>query len=107
METKVRVRQLEMLKYILGFTGCLALNSEGKSGGIRLLWSKDVDLEIYLIQNIILMHEYVIKMNIVSGESQLCMVIRMLIGERKCGICSNVFMICLKDLGCVLGILTR
>ena len=46
METKIRGKRVEFLKYGLGFSGCYAVDSEGLSGGIGLFWTKDVSVEL-------------------------------------------------------------
>ncbi|KAG2411309.1 hypothetical protein I3760_Q012500 [Carya illinoinensis] len=39
-ETRMHSRAMERLKFKLGFFGCLAISSEGRSGGIALFWKK-------------------------------------------------------------------
>lgn len=45
-ETRLKAREVENCKYKLGFINCLAVDCAGKSGGITLLWNRDVDLAI-------------------------------------------------------------
>uniref|UniRef100_A0A8I6YAL9 Endonuclease/exonuclease/phosphatase domain-containing protein n=1 Tax=Hordeum vulgare subsp. vulgare TaxID=112509 RepID=A0A8I6YAL9_HORVV len=44
-ETKISTKRVESLQHTLGFTGCYDVTSVGLSGGIRLFWSKEVDVE--------------------------------------------------------------
>ena len=46
METKIKGKRVEDLKFSLGFSGCFAIDSDGLSGGIRLFWSSDVDVNL-------------------------------------------------------------
>ena len=46
METKIKGKRVEDLKFSLGFLGCFAIDSDGLSGGIGLFWSKDVDVKL-------------------------------------------------------------
>ena len=46
METKIRGKRVEDLKFTLGFSGCFAVDSDGLSGGIGLFWSKDVEVTL-------------------------------------------------------------
>ena len=43
METKIRAKRVEDLRYQFDFSGCFTVDSIGLSGGIGLYWSKDVD----------------------------------------------------------------
>ncbi|KAF5464386.1 hypothetical protein F2P56_014464 [Juglans regia] len=45
-ETKLSEKGMEKLKYRLGYKNCLAVSSEGRSGGIALLWKNDVNIVI-------------------------------------------------------------
>ena len=46
MESKANVKRMEKVKYKLGFSTGLFVPSKGCSGGLALLWSKEVNLEI-------------------------------------------------------------
>ena len=46
METKIRAKRVEDLRYQLGFVGCFAVDSEGLSGGIGHFWSKEYDVQL-------------------------------------------------------------
>ena len=46
METKANVKRMEKVKYKLGFSNGLFVPNRGRSGGLPLLWSKEVSLEI-------------------------------------------------------------
>ena len=46
METKIKGKRVEDLKFTLGFSGCYAVDSDGLSGGIGIFWSKDVDVSL-------------------------------------------------------------
>ena len=48
METKANVKRMEKVKYKLGFSNGLFVPNRGRSGGLPLLWSKEVSLEIQL-----------------------------------------------------------
>lgn len=45
-ETKLLVRRMETLKFQLGFDCYLAVDREGRSGGLTLMWKNDVQLTI-------------------------------------------------------------
>ncbi|XP_040987679.1 uncharacterized protein LOC121235397 [Juglans microcarpa x Juglans regia] len=45
-ETKLHARAAEKLKFRLGFENCLAVSSEGRSGGLALYWKKQVKVVI-------------------------------------------------------------
>lgn len=38
--------RMERLKFTLGFSGCLVVDCEGRSGGLVLFWRRESDLEI-------------------------------------------------------------
>ena len=46
METKESVRRMTKVKERIGFPNGLVVPSEGKSGGISLLWIRDMEVEI-------------------------------------------------------------
>ena len=46
METKASVRRMTKVKERIGFPNGLVVPSEGKSGGISLLWIRDMEVEI-------------------------------------------------------------
>lgn len=46
METKENVKRMEKVKDKLGFANGLFVPSRGCNGGLALLWSKEVNLEI-------------------------------------------------------------
>ena len=46
METKEGVRRMTKVKERIGFSNGLVVPSEGKSGGISLLWIRDMEVEI-------------------------------------------------------------
>lgn len=45
-ETKSIVRKMKNLKFCIGFSYCLAINCEWRSGGLVLFWLEDIGLEI-------------------------------------------------------------
>lgn len=45
-ETRLVVRRMENPKYGLGFECCMAVSCEGRSGGIALLWKKNLMVTI-------------------------------------------------------------
>ena len=46
VETKVKQNRMEKIKFSLGFSNGLIVPSRGRSGGLALLWSTEVNLEI-------------------------------------------------------------
>ena len=46
VETKSKVKHMEKIKFNLGFSNDLIVPSQGRSGGLALLWSKEINLEI-------------------------------------------------------------
>ena len=46
IETKVGTRRMVKVKEKIGFPNGLIIPSEGRSGGMALLWIRDVDVEI-------------------------------------------------------------
>ncbi|CAM8982799.1 unnamed protein product [Rhodiola kirilowii] len=46
IETKKAAGDWDRLRVRLGFKGCLAVDSRGRSGGLALLWTDDVELEL-------------------------------------------------------------
>lgn len=46
METLLKVSKLDTLKRKLGFQNCFAVDLVGRSGGIALLWTEGVQLEV-------------------------------------------------------------
>lgn len=46
VETKVKHKRMEKIKFSLGFSNGLIVPSRGRSGGLALFWSTDVNLEI-------------------------------------------------------------
>jgi exonuclease III len=46
METKMHHHRLEFLKFKLGMDNLFGVDSVGKSGGLCLLWKKEVDVKI-------------------------------------------------------------
>ena len=42
METKFSVREMEPIKSELGYPSMLAISSEGRKGGLALLWKAEV-----------------------------------------------------------------
>ena len=51
LETKSKNRRMEKIKFKLGFTNGLYVQSRGRSGGLALLWSSDTNLEIKSYSN--------------------------------------------------------
>ncbi|KAF5472061.1 hypothetical protein F2P56_008808 [Juglans regia] len=45
-ETRLTTREVESCKYKFGFKNCLAISSQGRKGGIALLWDAEVDLSV-------------------------------------------------------------
>ena len=45
METKLIVREMEPIKLELGFSSLLAVSSEGRKGGLAMLWKPDVVID--------------------------------------------------------------
>ena len=46
VETKVKHKHMEKIKFSLGFSNGLIVPSRGRSGGLAFFWSTDVNLEI-------------------------------------------------------------
>jgi exonuclease III len=46
METKLRTNKMERVRVLLGFENMFVVDSVGKSGGLALLWTVDVGVEI-------------------------------------------------------------
>ena len=46
VETKVKHKHMEKIKFSLGFSNGLIVPNRGRSGGLALFWSTDVNLEI-------------------------------------------------------------
>ncbi|CAM8993770.1 unnamed protein product [Rhodiola kirilowii] len=51
IETKKSNGDWESLRYKLGFKGCFAVRSSGKAGGLAVLWSDDVEVELQSYSN--------------------------------------------------------
>ena len=47
METKLTVREMESIKAELGFQGMLVMSSDGRKGGLAMLWKTEVVLDTY------------------------------------------------------------
>ncbi|KAF5464528.1 hypothetical protein F2P56_014601 [Juglans regia] len=45
-ETRLSTREMESCKYKLGFQNCLGISSQGRKGGIALLWDAEIDLSV-------------------------------------------------------------
>ncbi|CAM8999721.1 unnamed protein product [Rhodiola kirilowii] len=46
IETKKEDGDLEVLKCKLGFSGCLAVGSKGRSGGLALFWTQEIEVSL-------------------------------------------------------------
>ncbi|CAM8896820.1 unnamed protein product [Rhodiola kirilowii] len=46
IETKKADGDWELLRYKLGFRGCFSVSSQGRSGGLALLWGEDFDVTL-------------------------------------------------------------
>ena len=46
METKSKVKQMEKIKNRIGFANGLIVPSRGRSGGVALFWTQEVNLDI-------------------------------------------------------------
>ena len=46
METKSKVKRMERIKNRVGFANGLIVPSQGRSGGVALFWTRDINLEI-------------------------------------------------------------
>lgn len=46
VKTKAKLKRMEKIKFKLGFSNGLIVPSSGKSGGLALLWFKEVTLDI-------------------------------------------------------------
>lgn len=46
METKLKTKCRENIKFQLGFSNGLIVPSQGQSGGLALFWSRETNLEI-------------------------------------------------------------
>ena len=46
METKSKVKRMERIKNRVGFANGLIMPSRGKSGGVALFWTHEINLEI-------------------------------------------------------------
>ena len=45
-ETKLHVNKLERIKNICGMVNCIGVSAEGMSGGLAMLWGKDIKLSL-------------------------------------------------------------
>ena len=45
METKLTVHEMEPIKLELGFSSMFAISSEGRRGGLAMLWKPDVVID--------------------------------------------------------------
>lgn len=45
-ETKLNSRRWDSLRVVVGFQNCFSVDCEGRSGGLALLWHKDVDVSV-------------------------------------------------------------
>ena len=54
METKLSIREMEPIKTELGYPSMLAISSEGRKGGLALLWVAEVvvDTQTYSLNHI-------------------------------------------------------
>lgn len=46
IETKLMVRRLERIRIRTGIHGCLRVDSEGRGGGLVLLWKDNLDTQL-------------------------------------------------------------
>ena len=46
METKSKAKRMEKIKNKIGFANGLMVPSKGRSGGVALLWTREVNLDI-------------------------------------------------------------
>ncbi|KAL9675743.1 hypothetical protein QQ045_003949 [Rhodiola kirilowii] len=46
IETKKEDGNWDSLRFKLGFRGCLFVNSQGRSGGLALLWTEEIEVEL-------------------------------------------------------------
>ena len=46
METKSKVKRMEKIKNRVGFANGLNVPSRGRSGGVALLWTREINLKI-------------------------------------------------------------
>ena len=46
LETKVKKRRMERIKERIGFANGLFVPCQGRSGGLALLWMREINLEI-------------------------------------------------------------
>ena len=46
METKSKVKRMERIKNRVGFANGLIVPSRGRSGGVALFWTREINLEI-------------------------------------------------------------
>ena len=46
METKLKVKRMEKIKNRVGFANGLIVPSQGRSGGVALFWTREINLEI-------------------------------------------------------------
>ena len=46
METKLKKNRMERIKNRIGFANGLIVPSVGRSGGIALLWTREINLEV-------------------------------------------------------------
>ena len=46
METKSKAKRMEKIKNKIGFANGLIVPSRGRSGGVALLWTREVNLDI-------------------------------------------------------------
>ena len=46
METKSKIKRMERIKNIIGFANGLSVPSSGRSGGLAMFWTREVNLDI-------------------------------------------------------------
>ena len=46
METKSKIKRMERIKNIIGFANGLTVPSSGRSGGLAMFWTREVNLDI-------------------------------------------------------------
>lgn len=45
-ETMIRASRVKQLRWRLGLKGCLVINSDGKRGGLALLWNENIQVQL-------------------------------------------------------------
>ena len=91
METKSKVKRMEKIKNRIGFANGLIVPSRGRSGGVALLWTREV---LIVIREAILMLLLRSLKAIFNGGLRGFTVTRFRLKGSILGRCSSVFLVC-------------